>query len=101
KINGKKAYEIAREGKAVELKSKEIEIYDLKLINCFEDNNFVFEISCSSGTYIRSLCRDIAYKLATYGTMLSIIRTKCGSFNLEDSCTLKDIEEGKISYLEV
>lgn len=101
KINGKKAYELAREGKSVELKPKEVEIFSLNLINCFEDNNFVFEITCSSGTYIRSLCRDIAYRLSTYGTMVSIIRTKCGGFNIENSCTLQELQEGKISYLEV
>lgn len=101
KINGRKACDLVREGKEVELKPKQIEIYDLKLLRNFGNNNFEFEITCSSGTYIRSLCRDIAYKLSTYGTMLSIIRTRCGVFNIENSCTLKDIEEGKISFLEV
>jgi len=78
KINGQKACDLARMGSVVELKPKEIEIYDLKLLRSFGNNNFQFEITCSSGTYIRSLCRDIAYKLSTYGTMVSIIRTKCG-----------------------
>lgn len=101
KINGQKACDLARRGVEVELKPKEIEIYDLKLIREFGENNFQFEITCSSGTYIRSLCRDIAYKLSTYGTMLSILRTKCGVFNISTSCTLEDIQNGKISYLEV
>lgn len=101
KINGRKACDLVREGKEVELKTKLIEIYELKLLRNFGNNNFEFEIRCSAGTYIRSLCRDIAYKLSTYGTMLSIIRTKCGVFNLKNSCTLKDIEDGKISFLEV
>lgn len=101
KINGQKACDLARRGVGVELKPKEIEIYDLKVIREFDDNNYQFEITCSSGTYIRSLCRDIAYKLSTYGTMLSIIRTKCGSFDISNSCTLDDIHNGKISYLEV
>ena len=78
-----------------------LQIYDLKLLRSFGNNNFEFEIRCSAGTYIRSLCRDIAYSLSTYGTMLSIIRTKCGMFDIGSSCTLKDIEEGKISYIEV
>ena len=101
KINGKRACDLIREGKNVELKPKEIEIFDIKLINCFENNNFVFEITCSSGTYVRSVCRDLAYKLSTYGTMISIIRTKGGAFCLENSCTLDDLQNGKISYMEI
>ncbi len=101
KINGKKAYEMAREGKEVEVKPKEVEIYNIELIRGFGNNNFEFEISCSAGTYIRSLCRDMARELSTYGTMLSIIRTKCGNFNIMDACTLNDVENGDVSYLEV
>ena len=101
KINGKKACDLVRAGKEVELKPKEIEVYSINLIREFKDNNFEFEITCSAGTYIRSLCRDIAKEMSTYGTMLSIIRTKCGNFDLSDSCTLQDLENGKISYLEI
>lgn len=101
KINGKKACDLAREGKEVELKPKEIEIFNIELVDDFGNNNFSFKIDCSSGTYIRSICRDLAYKLSTYGTMLSIIRTKCGSFMLENSCTLEDLQNGKIAYEEV
>lgn len=101
KINGKKACDLARAGKEVELKPKEIEVYSISLIREFKDNNFEFEITCSAGTYIRSLCRDIAKEMSTYGTMLSIIRTRCGNFDLCDSCTLQDLENGKISYLEI
>lgn len=101
KVNGKKACDIVRNGGSVELKPKEIEIYDIKLIREFADNNFQFEITCSAGTYIRSICRDLAYKLSTYGTMLSIIRTKCGVFCIENSCTLEDISCGNVKYLEV
>ncbi len=101
KINGQKSCDIARKGGVVELKPKEIEIYELKLLREFGDNNFQFKITCSSGTYIRSLCRDMAYNFGTYGTMLSIIRTKCGVFSIEDSSTLEDLANGKINYLEV
>lgn len=101
KINGKRACDLIREGKQVELKPKDIEIYDIKLLNNLGDNNFSFEITCSSGTYIRSVCRDLAYKLSTYGTMVSIIRTKCGVFNIEHSSTLEDIQKGNISYMEI
>ncbi len=101
KIGGRKACDVARAGGSVELKPKEINIYNIKLLREFGENNFQFEISCSAGTYIRSICRDLAYKLSTYGTMLSIIRTKCGVFSIENSCTLDDITFGKINYLEV
>lgn len=101
KINGQKACDLARSGKEVELKPKEIEVFDIEVVNEFGGNNFAFEISCSSGTYIRSLCRDIAHALSTYGTMVSIIRTKCGVFDIRNSCTLKDIANGKISYMEI
>lgn len=101
KINGKKACDVARAGGVVELKPKEIEIYDIKLVRDFDCNNFQFEITCSAGTYIRSICRDLAYRLSTYGTMVSIIRTKCGVFSIKDSCTLDDIKNNKINYMEV
>lgn len=101
KINGKKAYELARQGVEVKLKTKKITIFDIKVVSQLEPNTFMFEIKCSAGTYIRSICRDIAYKLSTYGTMVSIIRTICGDFCLEDSCTLEDVKAGKISYLEI
>lgn len=101
KVNGKKACDVARKGEVVELKPKEIEITSLKLLRQLGNNNFQFEISCSSGTYIRSLCRDIAHELSTYGTMVSIIRTKSGVFDIANSCTLQDIQNGKISFLTV
>ena len=62
KVNGKKAYEYARQGQAIELEARDIEIYDIKLIK-LEDKEITFEVSCSKGTYIRTLCEDIAEKL--------------------------------------
>lgn len=62
KINGKKAYEYARSGQTVELEAREIEIYQIELINV-QEKEITFEVSCSKGTYIRTLCEDIAKKL--------------------------------------
>ena len=99
KVNGKKAYELARAGKSVDLKPKQIEIYDLKVLKQIEKNKFLLEVHCSSGTYIRSLCRDIASSLSTFGVMQDILRTKCGSFDIKESFTIEDIEQGKYKII--
>lgn len=99
KINGKKAYELARAGKSVDLKPKQIEIYDLRVLKQIEKNKFLLEVHCSSGTYIRSLCRDIASSLDTFGVMQDILRTKCGSFDIKESFTIEDIEQGKYKII--
>ena len=99
KINGKKAYELARAGKSVDLKPKQIEIYNLKVLKQIEKNKFLLEVHCSSGTYIRSLCRDIASCLGTFGVMQDILRTRCGSFDIKESFTIEDIEQGKYKII--
>lgn len=99
KINGQKAYDLARAGQKVELKPKEIEIYSIKTLKQLAKNTFELEVHCSSGTYIRSLCRDIAEKLSTYGVMLSIQRTKCGNFSIVDSYSLQDVENGNYDII--
>ncbi len=101
KVNGQTAYNLARAGKDVVLKPKEIEIYNIELLNKIEKNTFQFKVACSSGTFIRALCRDMATKLSTCGVMQRIIRTKCGNFDLKDSCSLQDIEQGKYKLISV
>ena len=100
KVNGKKAYELARQGKTVELKTRRVNVFRFDCLYELEKNTFMFEIECSAGTYIRSLCRDIATKLSTYGTMVSIIRTKCGVLCLNDCCTLEEIRNGLVKFFE-
>lgn len=93
KIDGKKACDLAREGKEVEIKSREIDIYDLKLLSQLDDNLFRFKVHCSAGTYIRTLFSDIAKRLGTVSTTPVIIRTKSGSFNIENAITLNELKK--------
>lgn len=99
KIKGRKAYDLAREGKEVKLTPKEIEIYDLKLLKKIGENEFLFEIHCSSGTYIRSLCRDMAQLLSTCGVMSDIIRTRCSGLYLKDAFMLEEVKNGKYEII--
>ncbi len=92
KVNGKKLYEYAREGKQVEIKPRIVTIYDIKLIE-IKENNITFKVHCSKGTYIRTLCEDIAKKLGTVGYMSSLRRTRVGNFTLEDVGRIISIEE--------
>lgn len=105
KVGGRKLYEYARSGIPVTLPSKEVEVYSLELISDLKHikGAVEFTIRCevSKGTYIRSLIRDIAYSLNTYGTMKSLIRTRQGIFTLENAYTLKDIEENNYKLLSI
>ena len=94
KVNGKKLYEYARKGQQVELKPRQIEIYNIKLINySTEKKQIKFEVFCGKGTYIRSLCEDIATKFGTVGYMKSLKRTQVGNFKIEDSITIEDLNK--------
>ncbi len=98
KVNGKKLYEYARNNIKVELPKREIDIKEIELIS-FNKDEIVFKTTVSKGTYIRSLIRDICTKLNTIGTMSSLIRTKQGKFNIEESYTLEDINNNKYKLL--
>lgn len=94
KINGKKLYEYARKGQEVELKPRQIEIYNIKLINySIEEKQIKFEVFCGKGTYIRSLCEDIATKFETVGYMKSLKRIQVGDFKIEDSITIEELND--------
>lgn len=101
KIGGKTAYRLAREGKEVSLNPKEIEIYNISCLRQLGENTFELIVHCSSGTYIRSLARDIAEVLGTYGVMRYIQRTKCGIFDIKDAFSLKDIEKGNYKLISL
>ena len=99
KVNGKVGYKEARNGGTLNLSPKEVEIYDFKILRQIEKNVYRFEITCSSGTYIRSIARDLAYHLGTYGSMQCILRTRCGMFSLKDAYTLDEIEKGDFKII--
>ena len=92
KINGKKLYEYARKGEEVEIKPREVTIYSIELIE-IKENNITFKVHCSKGTYIRSLCEDIAKELGTVGYMSCLRRTRVGKFTLNDVGKVIEIEE--------
>ncbi len=96
KVNGKKLYEYARSGETVEIPAREIEIYKLDFLSFDEENQILeIEVSCSKGTYIRTLCEDISKKIGTVGFMLELERTQVDKFKIENSLTFEDIEKNK------
>ncbi|MBO4601033.1 MAG: tRNA pseudouridine(55) synthase TruB [Bacilli bacterium] len=90
KINGKKLYEYAREGISVELPKRLVNIYSLELLE-FNNDIIKFKTKVSKGTYIRSLIEDICNKLGVLGTMNSLVRTKQGTFSIENAIKLDDV----------
>ena len=95
KVNGKKLYDYARKGEAVEIQPRQIEIYNMELIKIDVQNKIVeFRVHCSKGTYIRTLCENIAEKLGTVGYMKELNRTKVGEFSIDDSITIEQLENG-------
>ncbi len=94
KVKGKKLYEYARKGETVKIEPRKIEIYNMDLINVNEkDKQIEFRVSCSKGTYIRTLCEEVAEKLGTVGYMKELKRTKVGEFKIEDAITIEQLEQ--------
>ena len=94
KVNGKKLYEYARKGQEVEIKPREVEIYNIEITNIQKEKKQIeFKVSCSKGTYIRTLCEDIAEKMRTVGYMKELKRTKVGNFNIKQAITLEQLQE--------
>lgn len=100
KVNGKKLYEYARNGESIEVKPREIEIYSLKLIS-INNNELEFEVSSSKGTYIRTLCEDIAEKLGNIGYMKTLCRTKVDRFDISNSYSFESIEKGDYKIISM
>ena len=92
KVDGKKLYELAREGKTVERKARPVKIFDIQ-IEKMELPEVTMTVSCSKGTYIRTLCQDIGEKLSCGACMESLLRTKVSEFCVQDALRLSEIEE--------
>ena len=92
KIKGKKAYELAREGKEFQLEPRLITVHSLELLD-WDPPEAVIDIQCSSGTYVRSLASDLGEKLGSGATLIGLRRTKNGRFGLRDSVSLRRLEE--------
>ena len=92
KINGKKLYQLARQGVEVERTARPIEVYKLELLH-YTATSFTVRVACSKGTYIRVLGEDLATALGTCGTMSFLLRTQVGAYPIDKACTLQEIAE--------
>lgn len=97
KVNGKKLYEYARKGETVKIEPRTIEIYNIELIK-IENQEITYKVHCSKGTYIRTLCEQIAEKLGTIGYMKELKRTQVGEFKIENSVDIEELTKNIEKY---
>lgn len=97
KVDGKKMYDLARAGVAVEAKVREICVHELELIEQTGENRFVLRAVCSRGTYVRSLCESIAASLGTIGYVSVLIRSRSGPFTSERARTIPELQTAKVA----
>lgn len=96
KVKGKKLYEYARKNIEVTVEPRNIEIYEIVLLDINKVDHIIkFSVKCSKGTYIRSLCEDVAKRLGTIGYMKELNRTKVGIFDIKNSISLEELEKYK------
>lgn len=96
KVNGKKLYEYARLGKQIDVASRKINIYDIYLEEIdLQNREITFIVECSKGTYIRTLCENVAEKLGTIGCMKDLERTQVGMFNIKQGIKIDDLKNNK------
>jgi tRNA pseudouridine55 synthase len=93
KINGQRAYKLARAGQEIEIKPREVEIYSIKLLNYLSPEDFDLEIYCSKGTYIRSIARDLGEYLKVGGYMKALIRVSIGSYHIDKALRLNNLDK--------
>ncbi len=104
KVDGKKLYELARDGVEIERRPRQVRIDNIEILDIeLENNRFTMRVDCSKGTYIRTLCDDIGRSLGCFAHMSGLERTKSGIFDISASYTLEEVErmfgEGNISFL--
>lgn len=99
KVNGRKLYELAREGQVIERPSRKRTIYDIEPV-VITPPRLMFDVTCSKGTYIRTLCHDLGLKLNTYGHMTFLLRSATGDFNLENAVTIEAFQEASIEKIQ-
>ena len=99
KINGQKLYDLARRGKEVARKPRDITIHELELLEQVSETDYLFRCVCSKGTYIRTLCHDIGQLLGCGGTLYSLRRTMAAGYRLDRAVTLEDVQEQGESLL--
>ena len=92
KVNGVTLYKLARQGIEVERQARNVTIYGIRRLSALENNRFDIEVSCSKGTYIRTLAEDIGQKLGCGATMDALERVRCGAYRAEDAVTLETLE---------
>lgn len=99
KVNGKKLYDLARSGVTIERQPRKITITDIQLLTA-KDNTLLFDVACSKGTYIRSLCMDIGEKVGCPAVMSFLVRTRVGQFSLQEALTVEEIGQDKERALQ-
>jgi len=92
KVQGERAYDLARSGEIVDLAAREVRIDDFQLIEVVDKDTASFRVSSGKGMYVRSLARDLAVKLGACGHVCRLRRTKSGPFSLENACTIENLE---------
>lgn len=100
-VGGKRASDVVRNGGEVVLTACPIHIYKFDLVASPKTNTYIFDIECSAGTYIRSLCRDLSKKLGTCGTMTALTRTRAGVFELANSVNLDEVDKSNLLPADV
>ena len=99
KVNGQKLYDIARRGGTAERKERPVTIYELTLSEQLSPDRFALRVTCSKGTYIRTLCHDIGAALSCGGTMAALRRTMAAGFSIDEAVTLETVQEKKEALL--
>lgn len=103
--DGKRLYELARLGIEVERQARRVEIYDLSFVQRLAEDEYAFSVTCSTGTYIRTLCEDIAAKMGLCATMSALRRTESNGFSLTDAKSLEEVldfaQQGRLSSISL